>query len=100
MPLRADPTVKYALSRPGKRVTYEDLKVRSPYNTYINRGLPPGPICNPGIKSILATIYPSRTDFLYFVSNGDGTHTFSENWEGHARAVSRYRKIRNSTPTR
>lgn len=96
MPLRADPTVKYALSRPGKRITYEDLKVRSPYNTYVNKGLPPGPICNPGIRSILATIYPARTSLLYFVSNGDGTHTFSEQWKDHAAAVERYRKIMRS----
>ncbi|MCX5748983.1 MAG: endolytic transglycosylase MltG [Candidatus Saganbacteria bacterium] len=95
MPLRADPTVKYALERPKKIITYEDLKVRSPYNTYINKGLPPGPICNPGLKSILATIYPARTNFIYFVSNGNGTHTFSPDWAGHAKAVAKYRKIRD-----
>lgn len=89
--LRADPTVKYALARPTKKVTYSELKVNSPYNTYLVKGLPPGPICNPGLRSILAAMHPAKTKYLYFVSNGDGTHTFSENWAGHAKAVERYR---------
>ncbi len=91
--LRADPTVKYAIPNPGKKVTYSDLKYPSPYNTYLNKGLPPGPICNPGLKSILAVIHPAKTDYLYFVSNGDGTHTFSRNWAGHSRAVQKFRTI-------
>ena len=95
MPLRADPTVKYALPSPHKRLFYSDLKYDSPYNTYLNKGLPPGPICNPGLKSILAVMYPARTNFIYFVSNGDGTHTFSENWAGHVKAVGEYRKIQD-----
>ncbi len=96
MALRADPTVKYALSSPTKRVTYNDLKVDSPYNTYRVQGLPPGPICNPGLRSILAAIYPARTNYLYFVSNGDGTHSFSRDWAGHVKAVGEYRKIENA----
>lgn len=96
MLLRADPTVKYALANPTKRVYYKDLKVDSPYNTYINTGLPPGPICNPGLRSILAALNPAKTSYLYFVSNGrDGTHTFSANWEGHAKAVERYKMSRS-----
>ncbi|MEK7375710.1 MAG: endolytic transglycosylase MltG, partial [Candidatus Margulisiibacteriota bacterium] len=59
-----------------------------------NKGLPPGPICNPGLKSILAAIHPAETNYIYFVSNGDGTHTFSVNWEGHAKAVQKFRKIK------
>ena len=93
MALRADPTVKYAIPNPTKKVTYSDLKYPSPYNTYLNKGLPPGPICNPGLKSILAAIHPAKTDYIYFVSNGDGTHTFSVNWEGHERAVKKFRNL-------
>ena len=92
--LRADPTVKYSIPNPGKKVTYNDLKYPSPYNTYLNKGLPPGPICNPGLKSILAAIHPANTKYIYFVSNGDGTHTFSSTWAGHSKAVQRFRKIR------
>ncbi|MFA5104413.1 MAG: endolytic transglycosylase MltG [Candidatus Margulisiibacteriota bacterium] len=91
--LRADPTVKYILENPTKRVMYNDLKTDSPYNTYLYRGLPPGPICNPGIASIYAVLHPARTKYLYFVSNGDGTHTFSENWGKHKEAADRFRKL-------
>lgn len=90
--LRADPTVKYALDNPSKRVTFADLKVDSPYNTYLYKGLPPGPICNPGIASIYAVLHPARTNYFYFVSNGDGTHTFSETWEKHKNAADRFRR--------
>ncbi len=90
--LRADPTVKYALDNPSKRVTFADLKVDSPYNTYLYKGLPPGPICNPGIASIYAVLHPARTNYFYFVSNGDGTHTFSETWEKHKDAADRFRR--------
>lgn len=93
MALRADPTVKYAIPNPTKKVTYSDLRYPSPYNTYLNKGLPPGPICNPGLKSILAAIHPADTKFIYFVSNGDGTHTFSVNWAGHSKAVQIFRKL-------
>ncbi len=93
--LRADPTVKYALNMPTKRVLYSHLKVDSPYNTYKNVGLPPGPICNPGIKAVMAALYPAKTKYYYFVSNGDGTHTFSADWAGHAAGVERMRQRRN-----
>lgn len=89
MYLSADPTVKYALSdvrRPTKRVYYIDLEVDSPYNTYRNYGLPPGPICSPGLSSIRAAVYPARTTFLYFVARKDGTHIFSSTWQEHERA--------------
>jgi UPF0755 protein len=94
--LRADPTVKYSIPNPTKRVTYSDLKYPSPYNTYLHPGLPLGPICNPGLKSILAAIHPAKTKYLYFVSNGDGTHTFSENWAGHKIAVRKFRKTQKT----
>jgi UPF0755 protein len=89
MYLSADPTIKYALSqvrRPTKKVYYIDLEIDSPYNTYRHLGLPPGPICNPGLASIRAAIFPAKTDYLYFVARGDGTHIFSKTWQEHERA--------------
>ncbi|MBU0686662.1 MAG: endolytic transglycosylase MltG [Candidatus Margulisbacteria bacterium] len=86
MALEADPTVKYVLENPTKRVYYKDLNVDSPYNTYKYRGLPPGPICNPGYYSIKYAIYPDETDYLYFVAKKDGTHIFSKNWQEHQKA--------------
>ncbi|OGC04030.1 hypothetical protein A2276_05375 [candidate division WOR-1 bacterium RIFOXYA12_FULL_43_27] len=86
MPLAADPTVKYALENPTKRVLYKQLEVDSPYNTYKRRGLPPGPICNPGLDSIKAAIYPAKTDYFFFVAKKDGSHIFSRTWEEHQRA--------------
>jgi len=94
MPLAADPTVKYALERPSKRVFYDQLNVRSPYNTYKVRGLPPGPICNPGLDSLKAVVFPARTDYLFFVAKKDGSHIFSKNWQEHQRARAK------TTPTR
>ncbi|MCU0641508.1 MAG: endolytic transglycosylase MltG [Candidatus Margulisbacteria bacterium] len=89
MPLAADPTVKYALERPSKRVFYDQLSVNSPYNTYKRKGLPPGPICNPGLDSIKAAVYPAKTNYYFFVANKDGSHTFSIDWAGHQKARSR-----------
>ena len=83
MPLAADPTVKYALERPSKKVYFDQLSVKSPYNTYKRKGLPPGPICNPGLDSIKAAIFPAKTDYLYFVAKPDGGHLFSTSWQGH-----------------
>ena len=92
MRLRADPTVKYALGNFQERLTYEDLTVSSPYNTYVYHGLPPGPISNPGKDSIYAILYPDEVDYLYFVAKGDGTHKFSDTYEEHLKAVYKYRK--------
>lgn len=88
MPLAADPTVKYALERPTKVVYLDQLSVRSPYNTYKRIGLPPGPICNPGIDSIKAAIYPAKTDYFFFVAKNDGSHIFSKTWQEHQKARS------------
>jgi len=88
MALAADPTVKYALERPSKKVYLDQLAVRSPYNTYKVRGLPPGPICNPGLDSIKAAVYPAKTNYLFFVAKKDGSHTFSRTWQEHQRARS------------
>lgn len=96
MPLQADPTVQYALgyqeaeSRWWKRVvTYDDLRVESPYNTYANAGLPPGPICNPGAASLQAVSAPATSEFYYFVAVGDGSHVFARTLEEHNANVRR-----------
>ena len=72
----------------------KDLKIKSPYNTYLNKGLPPGPINNPGIESIKAALYPAETDYIYFVARGDGYHTFSKTKEEHNLAKRKFQKIR------
>lgn len=85
MKLEADPTVQYALGRWKKELTKKDLKVDSPYNTYIYYGLPPGPICSFGLSSFLAALNPAQTDALYFVSDGEGGHRFAATNEEHLR---------------
>ena len=92
--LQADPTIQYILDGPPKRLLYKDLEIDSPYNTYKYYGLPPGPIKNPGEKSILAAIYPAKTDYLYFVATGDGRHTFTKSAAEHSRAKAKFDKIR------
>jgi UPF0755 protein len=92
MPLQSDPTAVYDLADFSGPVTHAHLQRPSPYNTYLNEGLPPGPICNPGAKSLQAALYPAEVSYLYFVSNNDGTHQFSETLEEHNRAVRSYRK--------
>ncbi len=79
-------TVEYALGVHKKRLTNADLQVDSPFNTYRHHGLPPGPIGNPGLASILAILYPEETDYLYFVARGDGGHIFSRTNEEHEQA--------------
>lgn len=86
-PLESCATVEYALPRhKNRRLTYDDLEIDSPYNTYRRIGLPPGPICNPGLRSIEAAIFPAQTGFLYFVAKGDGSHIFSKSLEEHNQA--------------
>ena len=75
-----------------KPLLYQDLEVDSPYNTYKNAGLPPGPICNPGLDSIQAVLWPAETDYLYFVATGDGSHAFAETMEEHLRNQERYQQ--------
>jgi UPF0755 protein len=91
MPLQMDPTVMYAMGPhfmpPLKR---EDLKVDSPYNTYLYQGLPPTPICMPGIASVHAALHPASGDVLYFVARGDGTHQFSATYSEHKEAIRKY----------
>ena len=85
MLLQADPTVGYALGRgPRSRLTFKDLRVESPYNTYRHEGLPPGPICSPGLSAIEAVMHATPgTNDLYFVANGKGTHIFAPSYEKH-----------------
>ena len=79
-------TVEYALGFHKVRLSNEDLRVKSPFNTYLHQGLPPGPIGNPGRASLKATLYPADTDYLYFVARGDGTHSFSRTNREHEAA--------------
>ena len=92
MLLQADPTAIYGIKSSKEKITSEDLKRKTPYNTYTIRGLPPGPISSPGIKSITAALYPAKAPYIYFVSNNDGTHHFSVSAEEHQTAVRVYRE--------
>jgi UPF0755 protein len=94
MPLQADPTVAYALAKEGRALTRDDLHVDHPFNTYKNRGLPPGPIGNPGRAAIDAVLEPANVPYLYFVAVDDRAHYFSTSLEEHAQAVARYRQYR------
>jgi UPF0755 protein len=95
IPLQCDPTVIYALmleNRYDGRILLSQLEHPSPYNTYLHRGLPPGPIANPGRASIAAALQPEQTEYLYFVANAEGGHTFSRTLAEHNVAVSVYRQ--------
>lgn len=94
MRLEADPTVIYAMNLAGLKIiklVRDDLKFPSLYNTYLNYGLPPGPICNPSISSIKAVLNPEKNNYFYFVSKGDGSHYFSNNLKEHIKAIQIYR---------
>lgn len=95
MKLDCDPTIIYILKEKGRfsgRLRTKDLRMDSPYNTYLYPGLPPGPICNPGRESIEAALQPSEEAYLYFVSKNDGSHHFSYTLSEHLKAVSKYQK--------
>jgi len=101
LPLQCDPTVQYALDLAGKptlKVSAEDLHIQSPYNTYLHRGLPPGPIANPGDASLRAAFHPAATHYLYFVANGSGGHFFSQTLEEHNRNVQKYKRVLAGLP--
>jgi len=95
MLLQADPTVQYALGHHVGRVLYKDLEIKSPYNTYVNKGLPPGPIASPGVASLAAAASPANVQYLYFVATPDGHHEFRMTLEQHTNAV---RQVRASMP--
>jgi UPF0755 protein len=90
--LQSDPTVIYGIQNFNGNLTKADLETKTPFNTYLIRGLPPQPIANPGEDSIKAVLYPSPEKYLYFVSKNDGTHHFSATLKEHNRAVNRYQK--------
>ena len=95
MPLQSDATIQYIFKERKKIVTYKDLEIDSPYNSYKNKGLPPTPIANPGIESIEATLYPEKTEYLYFVAKMDGGNNYSTNYEDHLKYVKEYKDERD-----
>ncbi|MFN8556213.1 MAG: endolytic transglycosylase MltG [Dehalococcoidia bacterium] len=102
MPLQADPTVQYAVAADPASVaqhgwwkrdlTVDDLKIQSPYSTYAQRGLPPGPIASPGLAALRAVSYPAPVKYLFFVARGDGSHAFAETLDEHNRNVQRFQR--------
>jgi UPF0755 protein len=106
MPLQTDPTVIYAITKGkhknegkgplGRRLLRKDLEYKSPYNTYLNAGLPPGPIANPGRAALEAALNPESHDYLYFVADGTGGHVFGKTLAEHNRNAAKWRKIRRA----
>ncbi len=101
MPLQCDPTVIYALQMDDEyngTLRLRDLRLNSPYNTYRNRGLPPGPIGNPGEVALRAALHPALTDYLYFVANTQGGHFFASTLAEHNKNVAKYHRLLNGEP--
>ncbi|HTB93671.1 MAG TPA: endolytic transglycosylase MltG [Candidatus Sulfotelmatobacter sp.] len=101
MPLQCDPTVIYALQMDDEyngTLTLKDLRLNSPYNTYRNKGLPPGPIGNPGEVAMRAALHPAQTDYLYFVANTQGGHFFASSLADHNKNVAKYHRLLNGEP--
>jgi UPF0755 protein len=98
MPLQSDPTVIYGLKNFQGNLTRKHLQNPSPYNTYRVSGLPPGPICNPGLSSIKAALEPADVPYLYFVSRNDGSHQFSESLQAHNQAVKAFQPAAQPAP--
>ena len=94
MRLESDPTVIYGIPDFDGNLTRKHLHTPGPYNTYLNTGLPPGPIANPGAEAIKAALFPEKSDYLFFVSKKDGTHHFSTHFAAHNRAVKKYQLTR------
>ncbi len=90
MRLQSDAVLQYALPKRKSRVMYKDLKIESPYNLYLNDGLPPTPVANPGIKSLLAAANPQKTEYLYFVTGTDGENYYSKTYEEHKLHADKY----------
>ncbi len=100
MPLQADPTAIYGVKDSREKILREDLLRKTPYNTYVIKGLPPGPIASPGLRSIQAALNPADVPYLYFVSNNDGTHSFSITLSNHEEAVRAYRDKKKSASSK
>jgi UPF0755 protein len=96
MPLQIDATVLYGMGKWKSRVLYRDLQHPSPYNTYRRKGLPPGPIANPGLASIRAALNPAAVDYLFYVAQADGYHRFTRTYEEHLQAI---HEVRAASPT-
>jgi len=94
MRLQADPTIQYIIEDGPRRLLNRDLRIDSPYNTYKNKGLPPGPINSPGAQSLKAALYPEENEYLFFVARGDGYHTFTTNEKDHNIAKKQLQKLR------
>ena len=98
MLLQTDPTVIYAVTKGqtdlNRPLTYRDLAIDSPYNTYKYAGLPPKPICNPGTASIMAAAHPDKTPYLYFVASGNGGHNFAKSLAEHNAIVRKWRALK------
>ena len=94
MKLQADPTIQYIILGPPRRLLFSDLFIKSPYNTYRNHGLPPGPINNPRAASVIAALYPEHHNFIFFVANGRGGHWFSSSYAEHLNYVKKFRQQR------
>jgi UPF0755 protein len=92
MPLQSDPTAEYRMSGDDSGSAASAVHTESAFNTYDFAGLPPGPIANPGIKSIEAALHPQQSDFLYFVARDNGTHEFSKSFDQHRRAIASIKK--------
>lgn len=97
MLLQADPTIQFALGRHVGRVFYKDLAIKSPYNTYTHKGLPPGPIASPGVASLAAAAHPASVPYLYFVASRDGHHEFRMTLNEHVNAI---RQVRRTAPSK
>ncbi len=97
MPLQIDATVQYLFDKSKERLLEKDLQIQSPYNTYLNTGLPPGPIASPSLASMKAAIYPQETKYLFYVTKKDGTkgHLFAETYEEHKKNIAESKKAAN-----
>lgn len=91
MRLQCDATVQYALGKHKSRLLYSDLKVDSPYNTYLHKGLPPGAICNPGLECLEAALRPAQVPYLFYVARKDGSHVFTKTYAEHQKAIQQVR---------
>ncbi len=98
LPLQSDPTAVYGVDGAPKIITHKDLKNPTPYNTYRIKGLPPGPICNPGLSALKAALAPAAVPYLYFVSKNDGSHLFSVELAEHNEGVKTYQGGNDTRP--
>ncbi len=94
MLLQADPTVIYGMGGLDRKLYQKDYKFKSTYNTYLHKGLPPTPICSPGMDAIMAALYPADTDYIYFVADGSGRHVFNITYRQHLEDTRRIRRNR------